>query len=65
MRILELRSDVGIEDDDVRTFPKALGVLAAYPPTKSYSGRRSSPESEGLLVFFIGLALGAWPVGRQ
>src|SRR5438034_11535648 len=33
--------------------------LPRTPPRESYSGRRSSPESEGLLVFFIVLALAA------
>src|SRR5438128_10403226 len=33
--------------------------LPRTPPRKSYSGRRSSPESEGLLVFFIVMALAA------
>src|SRR5205823_2853709 len=38
---------------------KRWAYLPRTPPLKLYSGRISSPESEGLLVFFIGLALTA------
>ncbi len=38
---------------------KRWAYFPRTPPLKSYSGRRSSPESEGLLVFFIGLAFTA------
>src|SRR2546423_1153443 len=38
---------------------KRWAYLPRTPSLKSYSGRRSSSESEGLLVFFIGLALTA------
>src|SRR2546428_5640001 len=45
-RVLELRSDVGIEDNDVRTFPKPLGALAAYPPTDRKSTRLNSSHDQ-------------------
>src|SRR2546426_7498475 len=38
---------------------KRWAYFPRTPPLKSYSGRMSSPELEGLLVFFIGLALTA------
>src|SRR5256885_10734769 len=38
---------------------KRWAYFPRTPPLKSYSGRMSSPESEGLLVFFIGLVLTA------
>src|SRR5205823_5544715 len=38
---------------------KRWAYLPRTPPVKSYSGRRSSLESEGLSVFFIGLTLTA------
>src|SRR5438309_9609668 len=38
---------------------KRWAYLPRTPPGKSYSGRRSSLETEGLSVFFIGLTLTA------
>src|SRR5438445_11299102 len=38
---------------------KRSAYFPRTPPRKSYSGRRSSLESAGLLVFFIGLAFTA------